>query len=85
MTSEQKAILDSMRARIEFAEAQDNGTKTAEMHMQFLINAPALESLESSEVIACLGLSDSFRTELSKMIGLYNHLKLNQISLAKTF
>ncbi len=85
MTDEQKAILDSIRTRIELAEAQNNGTKTAEIHMQFLINSPTLQSLDFAEVVAYVGLSDSLKTELSKMVNLYNQLKLNEISLVKFF
>jgi hypothetical protein len=85
MTNEQKIILDSIRTRIEFAEAQNNGTKTAEINMQFLINAPTLQSLDFSEVVAYVGLSDSLKTELSKMVNLYDQLKLNKISLVKLF
>ncbi|MBD1911449.1 MULTISPECIES: hypothetical protein [unclassified Leptolyngbya] len=85
MTDEQKAILESIRARIELAKAQGDGTKTAEMNMQFLIHAPILQSLDFAEVMKELGLSDSFKTELSKMVNLYKQLKLNGISLTKTF
>jgi hypothetical protein len=84
MKNEQKLILDSIRTKIEIAEAQNNGTKTAEMHMQFLINAPTLRLLDFAEVIACIGLNDSFKTELSKMIKLYDQLELNKINLVKT-
>ena len=83
MTDEQKAVLDSIRAKIELAEAQNNGTKTAEIHMQFLINAPILQSLDFAEVVSYIGLSDSLKTELSKMVNLYDKLKLNKISLIK--
>jgi hypothetical protein len=85
MTDEQKAILDSIRTKIELAEAQNNGTKTAEIHMQFLINAPTLQSLDFVEVVAYVGLSDSLKTELSKMVNLYDQLKLNKINLVKFF
>lgn len=85
MTNEQKVVLDSIRAKIEFAEAQNNGTKTSEMHMQFLINAPTLQSLDFAEVVSYIGLSESLKTELSKMVNLYKHLKINEISLIKTF
>ena len=84
MTNEQKAVLDLIRAKIEIAEAQGNGTKTAEMHMQFLINAQALQSLDFSEVISYMGINDSYKTELSKMVKLYKQLKLNSINLVKT-
>jgi hypothetical protein len=83
MTDEQKSIMDSIRTKIELAEAQNNGTKTAEIHMQFLINAPNLQSLDFAEVVAYVGLSDSLKTELSKMVNLYDQLKLNKISLVK--
>lgn len=83
MTDEQKAVLESIRARIELAEAENNGTKTAEIHMQFLINAPILQSLDFAEVVAYVGLSDSLKTELSKMVNLYNQLKLNGVSMVK--
>jgi hypothetical protein len=85
MTDEQKAILDSIRTKIELAEAQNDGTKTAEIHMQFLINAPTLQSLDFVEVVAYVGLSDSLKTELSKMVNLYDQLKLNKINLVKFF
>lgn len=83
MTNEQKAILDSIRTKIEIAEAQNNRTKIAEMHMQFLINAPTLRHLDLSNVIAYLGLKDSFKTELNKMIKLYDQLRSNKINLTK--
>lgn len=85
MTDEQKAVLESIRMKIELAEAQSNGTKTAEIHMQFLINAPILQSLDFAEVVSHVGLNDSLKTELSKMVNLYNQLKLNEISLVKFF
>ena len=84
MTNEQKAVLDLIRAKIEIADGQDNGTKTAEMHMQFLINAQVLQSLDFSEVISYMGINDSYKTELSKMVNLYTQLKLNSINLVKT-
>jgi hypothetical protein len=85
VTDEQKAVIESIRAKIELAEAKNNGTKMAEMHMQFLINAPTLQPLDFAEVFSYLGLSDPFKTELSKMINLYNQLKLNNINLVKVF
>jgi hypothetical protein len=84
MTSEQKAVLDLIRAKIEIAEAQDNRAKTAEMHMQFLINAQALQSLDFSEVISYIDINDSYKTELSKMVNLHKQLKLKSINLVKT-
>jgi hypothetical protein len=53
--------------------------------MQFLINAPILQSLGFAEVVSYIGLSDSLKTELSKMVDLYDQLKLNSINLVKTF
>ena len=85
MTNEQKAVLDSIRTKIELAEAQNDGTKTAEIHMQFLINAQTIQSLNFTEVISYIGLKDTFKTELSKMINLYKQLKINEISLVKKF
>jgi hypothetical protein len=85
MTNEQQAVLESIRAKIELADAQGNGTKTAEIHMQFLINTPILRSLDFAEVVSCVGLSDSLKTELSKMVNLYDQLKLNSVSLVKAF
>jgi hypothetical protein len=85
MTDEQKAILESIRIKIELAEAQNNRTKTAEIHMQFLINAPVLQSLDFAEVVSYVGLNDSLKTELSKMVNLYDQLKINKISLVKFF
>ena len=85
MTDEQKTVLKSIRTKIELAEAQNNGTKTAEIHMQFLINAPTIQSLDFAEVFAYVGLSDSLKTELSKMVNLYDQLKLNKINLVKFF
>ena len=85
MTNEQKAVFDSIRTKIELAEAQNDGTKTAEIHMQFLINAQTIQSLNFTEVISYIGLKDTFKTELSKMINLYKQLKINEISLVKKF
>lgn len=85
MTNEQKAVLDLIKTNLELAKTQDDGTKTAEMHMQFLINAPALDPLNVVEIISYLGLSDSYKAELSKMLKLYKHLKTNKISIAKVF
>ena len=85
MTNEQKAVLDSIRTKIELAEAQNDGTKTAEIHMQFLINAQTIQSLNFTEVISYIGLKYTFKTELSKMINLYKQLKINEISLVKKF
>jgi hypothetical protein len=51
----------------------------------FLINAPTLQSLDFAEVVAGVRLSDSLKTELSKMVNLYDQLKLNKISLVKFF
>jgi hypothetical protein len=85
MIDEQKAILNSIRTKIELAEAQNNGTKTAEIHMQFLINAPTLQSLDFAQVVAYVGLGDSLKTGLSKMVNLYAQIKLNKISLVKFF
>jgi hypothetical protein len=85
VTDEQKVVLESIRAKIELAEAKNNGTKTAEIHMQFLINAPTLQDLDFAEVVFYVGLSDSLKTELSKMVNLYNQLKLSNINLVKFF
>ena len=54
------------------------------MHMQILINAQALQSLDFPEVISYMGINDSYKTELSKMVNLYKQLKLNSINLVKT-
>lgn len=85
MTNEQKAVLDSIRTKLELAKEKDDGTKTAEMHMQFLINSSELESLNITDIISYVGLKDAFKAELSKMLKLYKHLQMNGISLVKHF
>lgn len=85
MTNEQKAVLDSIRTKLELAKEKDDGAKTAEMHMQFLINSSELESLNTTDIITYVGLKDAYKTELSKMLKLYKHLQMNGISLVKHF
>jgi hypothetical protein len=83
MTNEQKAVLDSIRTKLELAKEKDDGAKTAEMHMQFLIHSSELESLNTTDIISYVGLKDAYKTELSKMLKLYKHLQMNGISLVK--
>jgi hypothetical protein len=85
MTNQQKIVLGSIKTQLELAKEKDDGAKTAEMHMQFLINASVLESLKTTDIISYLGLNDSYKAELSKMLKLYQHLKINGISLVKHF
>jgi hypothetical protein len=84
MTNEQKSVLNSIKEKIALAEVRNNKTKTAEMHMQFLINASILESLNLQDTISYLELNDSFTTELRQMINLYKQLKDNAMSIVKT-
>ncbi len=85
MTNEQKAVLDLIRTKLELAKGKDDGTKTAEMHMQFLIYSSVLESLNTTDIISHVGLKDTYKTELSKMLKLYKHLQMNGINLVKHF
>jgi hypothetical protein len=85
MTNEQKAVLDSIKIKLELAKSKDDGTRTAEMHMQFLLNSLVLESLKTTDIISYLELNDAYRTELSKMLKLYQHLHLNRVSIVQHF
>jgi hypothetical protein len=85
MTNQQKAVLNSIKEKIALAEVRNDKTKTAEMHMQFLINASTLESLNIHDTISYLELNDAFTTELRQMLNLYKQLKDNAISVVKIF
>jgi hypothetical protein len=85
MTNEQKVVLDSIKIKLELAKEKDDGAKTAEMHMQFLLNATVLESLKTADIISYLELNDAYKAELSKMLKLYQHLQINRISIVKKF
>jgi hypothetical protein len=85
MTNEQKAVLDSIKIKLELAKEKDDGTRNADMHMQFLLNSLVLESLKTTDIISYLELNDAYKAELSKMLKLYQHLQINGISIVKHF